>query len=275
MAIGTRAGVPNQRLSSGAGRSMDWLWPDPATPRTLNAAPNMNAISRGGTVRGAAVSGGVTWQAGADDGRPVARIRADGASMLGPQFVNLARICPAWKPSPACNVPSPYAVARIIATMAAPSAAVDSDVAGDYGLQLNVGTLGDGMLTNLRAGIGIHLADATKAQLIVRSDAGVLSRAVISGAGFTRLTMHTYELRIFDATATTYGRLEVYIDGTQCALPANMASWFPGTVLPSGGSTPENAQGFMVDIWNRQAAGVDLNVGHVQIIMGPTLADVL
>lgn len=275
--IGVRAGVPRQYLQAGAGRTIDVLYPTPgARAQSIKGAAATQAVmARGGGNAAIATQFSATgtqqWDVSPTTLGPCINITPPTVAGQQHAIVLFSGPAPAYNPSPSGIVPGPEAVTRIIATMEVP-VAVDDTM--DIGLVFPTAST-NAPVTGAR-GFSIHLGDAARAQLVVCDDARVVHRATLTSDGFTCAAMHTYEVRIFEATATDYARIEVWIDGVKCPVPAMLATWGPGGLLPSQSPVGGNRLGYAICALNGQAVGAgSLLLSRARWIAGPSLNDVL
>lgn len=266
-------------LSPGAGRMIDFLWPDPgnatATMRTrLMAASNATGQTQ---ANGAAISeihdaiyemDYVTLTTAATAGSEAAVAFSGGVSVL--HFNTKSNL---GVPAP-CN---DMLVTRLYANMFIPQGASGplNDGLHDFGFFL----LKNGAnlpLSSNGQGFGFQIADAHTVQFISRDNTGVVTTP-LTAAPFDCTVPHCYEMRITAATNSTDARLQALIDGAPVALPVSQSSWaaatrrLPPNVTGGGGAT----LGWIPTLVNFAGQIATLGIHQVRIIVAPSVLGTL
>lgn len=219
--------------SPGAGRFVDYIWPDPETYITNSqgrlrnfdynvlVAPTFPAFG-GGTdvsiqVRQGALSSGFGCNAG---GAGVGR-----GALFFPARVPLVTSRSAAG-NGAYNDLACWRLMWIAAFFTAPQPTGEVTCACivNQGITNYIAALADGFGFHYRSDGRVSLA-------AVRG--GVLTEFIVTPVGFDITLFHIYEMRLTAATAGTDAGLQVLIDNAPVALPAVLASWAAGTGLPS------------------------------------------
>jgi hypothetical protein len=223
-------------LPPGAGRFQDFYWPDP-----LNAHVGASGASRGRDASSTAGFGGVVLINGGAasltaviNGVPCQQLLST-APNLGsqrffyPGFIMMLRT----SRSLISQAVDDTMVYRFVVNMAGGGIAV---AAGrDFGFELvrfNGAAVATRIAADAAPGIGLRLQDANVVQLLINGPNGTIVTNLTAGP-FDVTAFHTYDLRIFNATANTDAFLTLRIDGALQALSAINSNWGAiGTNLP-------------------------------------------
>ena len=266
---------------AGAGRWVDFFWPDPLIC-TGTAASNANgrcrllntqlAVATGGFGGGGAT---VNLANTAGFGRLTNTLVGGGADGVG----QLIRSNPGTGPAvfqyqakqgiPTQALNGDLAAARVYAVIAY-SAFGGGSALADSGLECSYG----GGLIQSQAAAGVGFCRSATGIVTARCQTvggGASSQTTVTGpgtgfVGFNDALLHIYELQFVSATATTEATVAWLIDG----VVVRQLSFGAGTVLPASGGTANAVWTVLVP---NVAVGVTLNVAQIRIIQAPTIAD--
>lgn len=255
-------------LPAGAGRIMDWIFPDPFSHDANIPVQMRSRNSQGDASVGAgevvAVSGGgsVTWGVlnGVDCGG--FNCGAGGQCSIF-RFPNAGFFHVKTSKNNILPAVDDLSAKRHITTMAMqspPNAGLDYGV--EYTRRASTRILADG-----NDGWGILLIDAVTARFLARGPNGLVSQDF---AVNDTTKLHTYEFRIVDATPTTEAQLQLLIDGNVQALAAASTNWGPGTNLPPS-SNVGGIVGWQCIITPVAGNANRLNVYQQRLIQAPSL----
>jgi hypothetical protein len=217
-------------LSPGAGRQVDYIWPDVTDIKT--SVPILGRYRSGQTYSAinSQVGGVGSAIISTLAGRDCAQIFAGAANNTGAfyRFDGVcAHICTTRGPTipPVCD---PFRVWRYVAVMLfgnVPTADVDNGfqvcIAGGSGQLLRLGTT---------QGFGFVRTSDGRVSLCVRGPSLALTTIPLtSNATFDPTVWHAYEFRMIGATATQEAQLKVLIDNVLLAT----LQWGAGTLLPT------------------------------------------
>lgn len=271
----------SNRLPSGAGRSSDWVFPDPMQVFITSTAPTVArnrlngstvALTIGGFGGGAVNLGVSSYNTGLGPtlGAPVYQVGGDGAGAgqivrygAGPgAWVNIVKAKTGYG-SAASN---PYACTMVSAIYALVRVTPISTINCGLECTVNGGPIGTNqgiafIPTNTNE---ISVATCQTTPTVVRTP--VTSTA----AGFDETKLNMYGFFFCSATKDAEAFVQPYING----LPAGAAySWGAGTVLPTAITVMTAA---LPQIYVAQNASLYLRaVAGFNVVSGPTLLDVL
>lgn len=257
-------------LPAGAGRILDYTWPDPwihdggpvTQVRTRNG---QNEGSQGGPVS-FGYNGGNSLSWSTIQGVDVLGLNCSalGANVgLGFQLVGMLHIGTTKGP-PLSSLYDDFRAKRFITICAAQA---QGNAGLDFGVQFTrMGASNSTILIDAVDGWGIQLVDANTAAFIVRGPNGFFQQ----NFAVQTQTLNAYEFLILDATATTEAQLQLKINGNVMPLAAASSNWGPGSNLPPAainGGLP----GFQSKLLCRAGNLNRLNVYKHRMITAPSL----
>jgi len=254
----------------GAGRFIDYMWPDPTTFAGGSSPGRLRNNQTNPVVAPTFVGlgGGGGSGAGVLNGVPVWQVQSSGVAGNGNAILLSNQRVVAFSSksalNPAINDTACWRIIWNVAMFAAPA------LTGESTCCMLTDTNNPKFITGLNEGFGFHfLNDGTVGFATVKG--GVLVQTVLTAAPFAYIgVIHSYEMRIFGATSTQEAQLVVLIDSVPLALPATSSNWGAGTKLPAtqmvGGIQPGWCPG-VVNVANNVNS---MYTNMVRVIAGPT-----
>jgi hypothetical protein len=263
--------VPNP--IPGAGRFFDFVWPaiNNYLPAANISARNQLAAPTGAGVAFVSFGGGVANTAAMWKGVPIISVNCSAVAGNG----NATELIPArvllnTTRNALAAINNDILCWRIIwnaATFVAPANT------GEVGLYLITDQNTPKIVTGTSSGFGFRFFnDGSVGFTTITGGLATTTTLKAVASGYDLTDVHSYELRLFGATANADANLEVLIDNVTLTalLPATSKSWAAGTKLPPTQLTGANL-GFIPTAVAMANVASGLFVNQMRVIAGPTL----
>ena len=263
---------------SGAGRTLDVTWPDPAQGYTsLNARARIAGASSSFIGLGSSAAGGGVINSDIYLGVACTLVRC---------FVGTDIKTVIWSPVQVCEVRStpgvypklgydPLLVQRWLMTLAFPQQSASTNN-GDMGMEWVFANDSGSILQGAANGFGLQAVGPNRMDWIVRGGNGLV-RQTVTVAPFDVTVFHQYEVRVTNQYGENDAQVQLFIDGLPVTLAADNAVWNNTTTNLPPNTFNGGSFGFRPVLMNRSQGAADnsLAVQQMQYIAAPSLQDTL
>jgi len=257
-------------FAPGAGRTIDYCWPDVATfAGASNGRMRNNATNPATAPSFVGLGGGGGSGAGVLNGVPVWQVQSSGVAGNGNAIclINQRVVTPSSKNSidGSANDYQYWRIIWIAAMFAAPA------LTGEASLSCIVNTGNTDYITSLNGGFGFQFLNSGNVAFAAVTGGALVSTVLpIQPAGGYVGVLHTYEMRIAGATKTQEASLTLLIDGQNEVVPATSASWAAGSKLPPQQNVGATQPGWCPMVLNKGNNVNSLYLHQMKVIAGPT-----